>query len=292
MPLIHVRTFRVRHYECDPYGHVNQANYLRYMQEAAFDATAAAGYSFSRYQEMRRLWLVRETEVEYLAPLRYGQEVEVRTWVADFRRVRSRRAYELREPRWGILVARATTDWVFLDMDTNHPVEIPPEMIRAFVPEGIPSTMPVRRRFPPPPPVPSGAFRQHRRVEWRDLDGAQHVNNAAYVSYVEDCAIQAVSELGWPVHRISSEGCAIVARHHRIVYRQPAVLDDRFELCTWLSDASRSSIVRHCTITRASDRAPVAQTRTVLVFLGLGSGRPVPIPHRFVSDLAPQIAGA
>ena len=28
MPLTHVRTFRVRHYECDAYGYVHHANYL------------------------------------------------------------------------------------------------------------------------------------------------------------------------------------------------------------------------------------------------------------------------
>lgn len=292
MPLTHVRSFRVRHYECDPYGHVNQANYLRYMQEAAFDASAEAGYSFSRYEQMRRLWLVRETEIDYLAPLRYGQEVEVRTWVADFRRVRSRRAYELREPGSGILVARASTDWVFLDMDTSRPTEIPREMVRAFVPEGVPATVAKRRSLPPPSSAPVGAFRQRRRVEWRDLDGAQHVNNAAYVSYAEDCGIQAVAACGWTLHRLSGEGHSIVARHHNIVYRQPAVLDDELELCTWLSDANRSSIVRHCTMTRIRDDAPVAQVRTVLVFLGRESGKPVRIPGSFLSDVASQVAGA
>ena len=45
--MIHERAFRVRQYECDPYGHVNHANYLRYMQEAAFDASAAVGYDFA-----------------------------------------------------------------------------------------------------------------------------------------------------------------------------------------------------------------------------------------------------
>jgi acyl-CoA thioester hydrolase len=75
MPLTHVRTFRVRHYECDAYGHLNYANYLRYMQEAAFDATAAAGYDLARYEAMGRRWLVRETDIEYLRPLRYGDSV-------------------------------------------------------------------------------------------------------------------------------------------------------------------------------------------------------------------------
>lgn len=56
------RPFRIRHYECDAYGHVNHANYLRYMQEAAFDASAAVGYDFEHYRAMGRLWLVRETD--------------------------------------------------------------------------------------------------------------------------------------------------------------------------------------------------------------------------------------
>ena len=45
MPRIHDRTFRVRYYECDLYGELRSAGYLRLMQEAAFDASAAAGYA-------------------------------------------------------------------------------------------------------------------------------------------------------------------------------------------------------------------------------------------------------
>src|SRR3990172_10663548 len=97
MPFMHTRTFRVRRYECDAYGHLNNANYLRYMQETAFDASAAAGYDFDRYTAMGRLWTVRETDIEYLNPLQYADRVEVKTWVIDFRRVRSRRAYEFRK---------------------------------------------------------------------------------------------------------------------------------------------------------------------------------------------------
>jgi hypothetical protein len=42
MPLTHTRLFRVRHYECDIEGRLRAANYLRYMQEAAFTATASS----------------------------------------------------------------------------------------------------------------------------------------------------------------------------------------------------------------------------------------------------------
>ncbi len=64
MPQTHTSTFRVRFYECDAFGHVNNATYLRYMQEAAFDASTAVGYSPAHYAEMNRQWLVRETDIE------------------------------------------------------------------------------------------------------------------------------------------------------------------------------------------------------------------------------------
>jgi acyl-CoA thioester hydrolase len=292
MPLTHVRTFRVRHYECDAFGHVNNANYLRFMQESAIDASAAAGYDRARYAEMDRLWLVRETDIKYLRPLRYGDSVQIKTWVADFRRVRSRRAYEFRHTGSGDLVARALTDWIFLDSTTGRPTAMPPEMMHAFFPEGPPQSAPPRTRFPSPPPPPPGVYRMRRRVEWRDLDDTQHVNNAAYLAYFEDCGLQVCAAHGWPLARMQEAGFAIVARRQRIEYRQPALFDDELELTTWASDMKHTSALRHFAIARVGDGAPVAQARTRWVWVNLETGRPIRIPEPFLADFAPNIAGA
>jgi acyl-CoA thioester hydrolase len=289
MPLTHVRTFRVRHYECDAFGHVNQANYLRYAQETAFDATAAAGYDMARYKAMQRSWLIRENEIEYLHPLSYGDSVQVKTWVADFRRVRSRRAYEFRHTDSGELVARACTDWFFLDTTTNRPADIPPELKIAFYPEGAPEPAPPRERFPAAPPPPTGVFRQQRRAQWRDLDPAGHVNNSVYLAYVEDMGAQLATANGWPMARMESVGLTIVARYHRIEYRQPALLGDELELSTWLSDIEPSTAVRHTTITRLGDGALLARARTVHVWIETATGQPTPIPGALLADFAPCI---
>jgi acyl-CoA thioester hydrolase len=291
MPMIHVRTFRVRYYECDAYGHVNQANYLRYMQEAAFDALAAAGYDLTRYEAMGHHWLVRETDIEYLRPLRYGDSVQVKTWVVDFRRIRSRRAYEFRRAGSDELVAQARTDWVFLDSATWRPAPIPPEMMAALSSERLPDPAPPRPRFPPAPPPPPGIFRLRRRVEWRDIDPEQHVNNAVYLSYLEDCGVQVAAAHGWPMARMQAEGFAIVARRHQIEYQQPAVLDDELELATWISDAKLATAVRHYRVTRVRDGALLARARTLWVWVDLKTGRPIRIPDAFLSDFAPNIAG-
>jgi acyl-CoA thioester hydrolase len=290
MPRTYTRLFRVRHYECDAYGHVNHANYLRYMQETAFDASAAAGYDLARYAAIGCQWLIRETEIEYLRPLRYGDSLQVTTWVADFRRVRSWRAYEFRHAVSGELVARAQTDWAFMDTSSGRPAEIPFEMKAAFLPEGVPESGVPRDRFPAGPPPPLGAFRQQRRVEWRDIDQAQHVNNAIYLSYIEDCGMQMAAAYGWPPARMAGEGVAIVARQHRIEYRQPAVMDDELELTTWISAVKKSTAVRHSTIARRGDDALLVQARTVHVWVDPRTGEPIPIPPAFLADFAPSLS--
>jgi acyl-CoA thioester hydrolase len=292
MPLTHVRTFRVRHYECDGHGHVNNVNYLRYMQEAAFDASAAAGYDMARYEAMGCHWLVRETDIEYLRPLRYGDSVEVKTWVIDFRWVRSRRAYELRNSSTGELAARGMTDWVYLETATARPAPIPTEMIAALFAGGPPDSVPPRSRFPAPAPAAEQVYRQRRRVEWRDLDPAQHVNNAVYLAYIEDCGLQVAAAYGWPPRRMQEEGLAIVARRHQLEYQQPATLDDDVEVATWLSDMKHTSAVRHFVMTRISDGAPVARAHTLWVWVDAETGRPIRIPASVLADFAPNTSEA
>ena len=59
MPAIFTRQFLIRNYECDAYGHVNNANYVRFMQEAALSASADVGWTTDRYRESGFQWLVR-----------------------------------------------------------------------------------------------------------------------------------------------------------------------------------------------------------------------------------------
>ncbi|HSJ58620.1 MAG TPA: thioesterase family protein [Anaerolineae bacterium] len=281
MPLTHKRTFRVRHYECDAYGHVNHANYVRYMQEAAFDASAAAGYDLARYESMGRLWLIRETEIEYLRPLRYGDVVEVETWVADFRRVRSRRAYVIRcltpatrDAAAPEVVATGHTDWVFMDTSAGRPASIPEEMMAVFFPEGAPAAPAPREPFPDPGEPRAHAYRQRRFVEWRDLDTAGHVNNAVYFSYVEEVAVQWA--LTGPLGLVP-----LVARKHRIEYLQQAMLGDELEVVTWFTDLRRTSAVRHTEVSRVADDARLARVQTIQVWIDPATGAPAPIAGEF-----------
>ena len=289
MPLIHTRTFRVRHYECDAFEHLNNANYLRYMQEIAFDASAAAGYDLARYAVIGHHWLIHTTDIEYLQPVRYGEAVEVKTWVLDFQRVRSRRAYEFRRAGSDGLIARAETDWVFLNTETGRPATIPDELKQAFFPDGLPGSFPARKPFPVAPPPPPGVFEIHQKVAWRDIDPAQHVNNAVYLVYIEECGMQVIAAHHWPVSRMLKEGFAILLRRNQVQYLQSAVLGDQLSITTWASAVKRSTAARHYTIKRTGDGQVLANVHSLGVWIDLSTGRPIRIPPGLLADFAPNL---
>jgi acyl-CoA thioester hydrolase len=290
MPLRHTRNFRVRFYECDAYGHVNNSNYVRYMQEAAFDASAAAGYSDARYYELGVIWLIRETGIEYLRPLRYGDTAAVTTWVDDFRRVRSRRVYEFHRQDEEDLLARGWMDWVLLDRASLRPVSIPEEMQQAFFPEGAPDRPGRRDGFPAAPTPPPGAVTIQREVAWEDVDPAGHVNNAKYFTYMEESGIQAAAQFGFSMSEYLALGLGTVARQTRIEYKQPAVLGDTLEITTYLSDVRSIRATRHFILRRQADQALLAQGYVVWVFIDLNSGKPVRIPDELLAGFESHIA--
>jgi acyl-CoA thioester hydrolase len=290
MPLIHTRPFRIRAYECDAYGHLYNANYLRLMQETAFDASAAAGYDLARYDAMQRTWLIRETEIEYILPLHYNQEIEIKTWVADFRRASSRRMYEFWKKETGELAARAYTDWVFIDLTDNRPTQAPPEMHLAFFPEGLPESFPARASFPVAPLPPPGAFQMQRRVVWQDIDMMEHVNNAVYLDYVTECGMQVVAAHHWPVTRMLDQGFGILLRRNQVQYLQPAVLNDELKITTWVSNPRFAMATRHYEIKRASDGVLLCRVHALGVWVDLKSGRPIRIPKEMLADFAPNLS--
>ncbi len=290
MPRTFSRRFRIRYYECDANGHLNNANYLRFMQETATDASADAGYDETRYREIQGSWLIFATEIEHLQPASQHDILEVKTWVADFRRASSRRMYEFRRVDGDTLVARSYTDWVYLSTETGRATSIPEQMAAAFYPEGVPHSFPARRPYPAAPPPPEGAFRWRRKVEWQDIDQMQHVNNAVYLEYASECGANHVSAVGWPWERMKAAGFAIFLRSNHIQYKQPALLRDELEITTWLYQVRRSTAMRIYTIRRASDNALLSEIHAMGVCVNLASGQPIRWPEELMADLNPSIA--
>lgn len=290
MPALYQMTTRVRSYECDAYGHLNNVNYIRWMQEAALDASAAVGWDMARYAALGQHWLIRETDIEYLRPFVYGDTIELTTWVEDFRRVRSRRIYEFRKAGESDLYARAATDWVYLDRATGSLATIPSEMVTDFAPDGQIAEGTPRSKYPTPPAPPPNVYTLARRVEWREINMEGHANNAAYFGYVEDMSTQVGRHYGWGMPRLLETGVVMILRQLRLIYHLPALMDEDIEIRAWLSDGRRISYVRHYDITRVSDGALLAQARGLWVCFDMKKRRPITVPQEMQEAFAPNVS--
>jgi len=127
MSLSFTYTFTVPASAIDENGHVNNIEYVRWMQEAAIAHSESVG-AVGATAAHGGMWVVRSHQIQYRRPAMVGDVIEVRTWIADCRHVSSRRKYEFHRPADGTLLARGETDWVYLDMATLQPVAIPQDI--------------------------------------------------------------------------------------------------------------------------------------------------------------------
>ena len=108
----------------DGNGHVNNVVYLQWMQDAAvhhFEALGGASLTI----QAGATWVVRSHKIEYLSPAFAGEQIEVRTWIANVRRVRSLRRYEFIRPADAVTLVKGETEWVFVDARDGRPTTIP-----------------------------------------------------------------------------------------------------------------------------------------------------------------------
>ena len=113
--------------DVDRNGHVNNVVYIQWMQDAAIAHARASGCTQAS-ESVGATWVVRTHHIEYLQPLFAGDKVTVLTWPANFQRVRSLRKYKFVRAKDGAVVARAETDWVFVNAKTGRPQSIPEEV--------------------------------------------------------------------------------------------------------------------------------------------------------------------
>jgi acyl-CoA thioester hydrolase len=127
MTEIHLYQHRVSAEEIDELGHAGNVEFVKWLQYAAVDHSAALGWPASRYRELGAGWVVRSHRITYLKPAYEGDRLEVRTWVADMKTASSLRKYEIRKVGGG-LIAVAETDWAFIDYASERPLRIPAEV--------------------------------------------------------------------------------------------------------------------------------------------------------------------
>ena len=128
---IYSQVFTVPPEAIDENGHVNNVTYVQWMQDIAVRHYEFIG-GLPPTQALGATWVVRSHQIEYFSPAFVGDEIEIRTWVVNIRRVRSLRRYEFLRRTDGRLLVKGETDWVFVDAQTGRPLAVPKEVAQIF----------------------------------------------------------------------------------------------------------------------------------------------------------------
>lgn len=124
-------SFLVRSYECDSYGHVNNAVYLNYLEFARMSALLEKGFTLNTMKQKGYLVVIRKIEIEYTSPLYLGDEVIVKTFTSEARNTSGTFTQQVFQKKENRLAAEAKVTWVFTNLK-GKPIPIPQEIREAF----------------------------------------------------------------------------------------------------------------------------------------------------------------
>jgi acyl-CoA thioester hydrolase len=128
-------SWRVRTYELDSNGHVNNAVYLAYAEEVATRHAEALGFGRTWTLAQGGTWVVRRHTITYFAPATAGDCIELTTELVSVRGARGIRRTTMRilgQSGASTPLADVETEWVWLRASDMRPTRVPPEMLAVF----------------------------------------------------------------------------------------------------------------------------------------------------------------
>jgi acyl-CoA thioester hydrolase len=134
LPTPHVIELTVRAEDIDAYGHVNNAVYLRWLDQAAWSHSASLGVPLEHCVAVRRGMAATRIEIDYLRAARAGDVVQSATWIVSAdARLRAERRFQIVGAGDGETLARARVDYVCINLDSGRAARMPQRFARAYL---------------------------------------------------------------------------------------------------------------------------------------------------------------
>jgi acyl-CoA thioester hydrolase len=113
------------------------------------------------------------------------------------------------------------------------------------------------------------------------IDENGHVNNVAYVQWMQDIAVEHYAFIGG----IEAQGpdATWVVREHRIEYLLPAFEGEEIEIGTWVENIRKVRSLRKYEFVRKGDNKILVKGETDWVFVDIKSGVPRAIPQEVIN---------
>jgi len=106
---------KIYYEDTDCGGVVYYANYLRYMERARTEYLASRGYAVKTLMDEGTIFMVLRVEIDYKSPARYGDTIEIETWVSDVSRVTMVFHHTMKEKTSGRVFVTCKAKIVYVD---------------------------------------------------------------------------------------------------------------------------------------------------------------------------------
>ncbi len=96
-------------------------------------------------------------------------------------------------------------------------------------------------------------FETHFKVRFHEVDALGHVNNAVYLNYLEQAAIDHGTMVGLNLQQLRDVGGVFVAHRHEIIFARPAFVGDFLRVVTWIGMPRGARVTRNSWIVCETD---------------------------------------
>jgi len=131
-PFIH--SLVVGHEAIDSYQHVNNAVYLRWLDDCARAHSLHLGVDCDQATEFGLGMAVRESRATYLAAAFKDQELLIGTWIINNDlKLRMMREFQIIRADDGLVLLRAAIHYVCINIKTGKPAKMPVEFKQRYL---------------------------------------------------------------------------------------------------------------------------------------------------------------
>ena len=118
----------VRSYECDSYGHVNNAVYLNYLEYARMEYLHQIGFNYKGFVEAGYFLYVSHIDIYYKASAVLDDKLTIEVTPVKLGAV-SGTIHQIIKNESGVVCAEADVTWASVNSKTHRPCKVPEEFI-------------------------------------------------------------------------------------------------------------------------------------------------------------------
>lgn len=190
---IFVNSYKITHYDADPFGYAKPSSLMNYMQDASGLHAKQWGVSIFDLFIEGKTWVISRYHLQIFNRPSIGKEIVIRTWPSFVQRSFALREFEALGPD-GQAIAKATISVAMIDLNTKKPVAIGGSLPEEY----LTAKRAVAEEFGVLPKVEFITREVRLPVMIRDLDANGHVNHVVYAQW----ALESVPLENWASHHL------------------------------------------------------------------------------------------